>query len=90
MRDTPTYKQTCLAEYLTSATRTSLRRACIASGYSRGRQESWPGLLADKGVVLAFKEAVEAGRPLPYGHEDQIMAAVAELEWKSVDVSELE
>jgi hypothetical protein len=85
-----TYRQKCVVEMLTSGTRTSLRRATLWAGYSRGRQESWAGLLADKGVLLAFREAMEAGRPLPVGHEDQIIAAIAELEWRAVDVSELE
>jgi hypothetical protein len=79
MRETPTYRQFCLTQYLTNGTRTSLRRACIASGYSRGRTESWAGLLADKGIVQLFADALAEGRPMPWGREDQVREAVGKL-----------
>jgi hypothetical protein len=79
------YRQACLVEALTSGTRMSLRRACIWGGYSRGRQESWSGLLQDRGIVELFRIAIAEGKALPPAGADRIIEAVAKL-----DAEELE
>ena len=71
-----TDRQRELVRILTSGGRVSLNRAWRNSGYTN-HHPSLGQMLNSPAVVALFREAIEAGRVLPYDHADRIMAAIA-------------